>query len=53
LIGGTRSEKADISLFNELIQLLRGVKPRAQIDDTLGGVLKLIDSFLSADCEFC
>ena len=53
LIGGARSEKADISLFNELVQLLGGVKPRTQIDDALGGVLELIDGFLSANCEFC
>jgi hypothetical protein len=53
LIGGARSEKADISLFNELVQLLRGVKPGAQTDDTVDGVLKLIDSIFSADCEFC
>jgi hypothetical protein len=53
LIGGARSEKADISLFNELVQLPRGVKPRIQIDDALDGVLKLMDGFLSADCEFC
>ena len=53
LIVGARSEKADISLFNELVQLPRGVKLRIQIDDALDGILKLIGGFLSADCEFC
>jgi len=51
MIGSARSEKADVSLFNELVQLPRGVKPRTRVDDARGGVLELIDVFFSAICE--
>jgi hypothetical protein len=51
MIGSARSEKADVSLFNELVQLPRGVMPRTRVDDARGGVLKLIDVFFSAICE--
>jgi hypothetical protein len=51
MIGSARSEKADVSLFNELVQLPRGVMPRTRVDDARGGVLELIDAFFSAICE--
>jgi hypothetical protein len=53
MIGSARSEKADVSMFDDLIQLLGGVNDGTPIDDALGRVLKLIDMFLSTVCEFC
>jgi len=53
MIGSARSEKADVSLLNDLVQFPGGVqKGGTPIDDALGRVLKLIDMFLSTVCEF-
>jgi hypothetical protein len=55
MIGSARSEKADVSMFDDLVQLLGGVTKGGgtPIDDALGRVLKLVDMLLSTVCEFC
>jgi hypothetical protein len=55
MIGSARSEKADVSMFDDLVQLPGGVTKGGgtPIDDALGRVLNLVDMFLSTVCEFC
>jgi hypothetical protein len=53
MIGGARSEKADVSLSDDIVELLGGVqKGGTPIDDALGSLLELIDMILSTVCEF-
>lgn len=51
-IGTARREEADVSPFDELVELPRRVGSGAHIDDAFGSALKLMDMLLSTVCKF-
>jgi hypothetical protein len=52
-IGTARREEADVSPFDELVELPRRVRSGTHINDALGGALQFMDMLLSTDCKFC